>query len=75
MKKKEKQEERKRASRIKKIEEEIENAESRITQIDQEAEGVSSDYIALQALYEEKTALEEKCNLLLEEWEKPEPEN
>ncbi len=69
IKKKQKQEERKRLSRIKKIEEEIESSENRIREIDKEAENVSTDYVALQALYEEKNALEEKCILLLEEWE------
>ncbi len=70
IKKKQKQEERKRLSRIKRIEEEIESSENRIREIDKETETVSTDYVALQALYEEKNALEEKCILLLEEWEK-----
>lgn len=68
LKKKKKQEERKKQARIEKIEKEIETAEERIRQIDSETETISTDYVALQALYEEKEALEEKCNKLLEEW-------
>lgn len=68
-KKKKDQEERKRLSRIKKIEEELEKAEERIRIIDAESEKIGSDYIALQALFEEKEKLEEKSMLLLEEWE------
>lgn len=68
LKKKQKQEERKRISRIAKIEEELEKSEARIREIDLESEKLATDYVALQALYEEKTALEEKCNKLLEEW-------
>ena len=68
LKKKQKQEERKRQSRIEKIEKEIEAAEERIRQIDSETETILTDYVALQALFEEKEKLEEKCNKLLEEW-------
>ena len=68
LKKKQKQEERKKISRISKIEKEIEESEERIRQIDSEAEKAATDYVALQALYEEKAVLEEKCNKLLEEW-------
>lgn len=68
LKKKQKQEERKKQSRLEKIEKEIEAAEERIRKIDLEAEALSTDYVALQALFEEKESLEEKCNRLLEEW-------
>lgn len=68
MKKKQKQEERKKLSRISKIEKEIEESEERIRQIDSEAEKAATDYVTLQALFEEKALLEEKCNKLLEEW-------
>lgn len=68
-KKKKKQEDRKRLSRIRKIEEEIEAAETRIRRIDEEVAAISTDYVALQALYEEKEALEKKCDSLLEEWD------
>ncbi len=67
-KKKQKQEERKKQARLAKIEAELEEAEARIRQIDQEAEKIATDYVALQALYEEKEKLEAKCNDLLEEW-------
>jgi len=66
--KQKKQEERKKRSRIQKIEAEIENAESRIREIDEEISRLSSDYVALQALFEEKEELQKKCDLLLEEW-------
>lgn len=68
-KKKKKQEDRKRQNRIRKIEEEMEVAETRIRKIDEEVSAISSDYLALQALYEEKSALEEKCDALLVEWD------
>ena len=64
----EKQEERKRLNRIQKIEEEMEQSEERIRKIDAETETISTDYLALQKLYEEKEALQTKCDLLLEEW-------
>ncbi|MBE6712502.1 MAG: ABC-F family ATP-binding cassette domain-containing protein [Ruminococcaceae bacterium] len=67
-KKKQKQEERKKQSRLAKIEIELEEAETRIRAIDEESEKCATDYVALQALYEEKTNLEKKCDLLLEEW-------
>lgn len=68
LKKKQKQEERKKQNRIAKIESELEASEERIKQIDLEAEKLATDYVALQALYEEKEKLEKKCNDLLEEW-------
>lgn len=67
--KKQKQEERKRLSRIQKIEEEMEAAETRICEIDQEILAISTDYVALQKLYEEKESLQNKCDLLLVEWD------
>ena len=67
--KKQKQEERKRLSRIQKIEKEMEDAEARIRAIDEEALTIQTDYIALQKLYEEKESLQTKCDLLLEEWD------
>lgn len=69
-KKKKQQEERRRLSRIKKIESEIEKAEERIRAIDAESESVASDYVPLQALFEEKLSLEESILALMEEWEK-----
>jgi len=68
--KKQKQEERKRLSRIQKIEEEMEAAETRIREIDEEILAISTDYVALQKLYEEKESLQNKCDLLLVEWDK-----
>ncbi len=68
LKKKKKQEERKKQARLEKIEREINAAEERIRQIDSEVEMIATDYVALQALYEEKEMLEDKCNKLLEEW-------
>ncbi len=67
--KKQKQEERKRLSRIQKIEDEMEKAESRIRAIDEESSKISTDYVALQKLYEEKEDLQKKCDALLEEWD------
>lgn len=66
--KKKKQEDRKRKSRLAKIEKEIEEAEERICQIDRLSEEASSDYVALQGLFEEKARLQERCDRLLEEW-------
>jgi ABC-type multidrug transport system ATPase subunit len=68
-KKKKEQIERKRLSRIKKIQQEIEKAEQRIAQIDAEVQKIATDYVALQALFEEKEKLEETSMILLEEWE------
>lgn len=67
--KKQKQEERKRLSRIQKIEEEMESAEARIRSIDEETATISTDYVALQKLYEEKDSLQAKCDALLGEWD------
>jgi ATP-binding cassette subfamily F protein 3 len=66
--KRKKQEERKRQNRILKIETEIAKAEERIREIEEEAQTVSTDYVALQALYSEKEELESRCDSLLEEW-------
>ena len=66
--KKNKQEERKRKARIRKIEEEISASESRISEIDELAAAITSDYVKLQELYDEKARLESRCNELLEEW-------
>ena len=55
-------------NRIQKIEEEIEQLEERIRQIDAETETIATDYLTLQKLYEEKEALQTKCDCLLEEW-------
>lgn len=68
LKKKKKQEERKKQVRLEKLEREIEAAEERIRQINSETEAIATDYVALQALFEEKEMLEAKCNKLLEEW-------
>ncbi len=72
--KKKKQDERRRQNRLQKIEEELETAEKRIHEIDEEIPSVSTDYVALQKLYEEKESLQEKCDLLLEEWDRLENE-
>ncbi|MBQ1333445.1 MAG: ABC-F family ATP-binding cassette domain-containing protein, partial [Lachnospiraceae bacterium] len=51
-------------------EREIEKAETRLAEIDEEtAAADGSDYQALQALFEEKTALEARLETLMEEWE------
>ena len=68
IKKKQKQDERKKKARLEKIEREIEAAEDRIRRIDEETEKIATDYVALQALFEEKEALEKKCDELLDEW-------
>ncbi len=60
--------EQKRRRRIEAIEGEISAGEERIREIDAEIEKAASDYQRLQALYEEKTALEARCDSLLSEW-------
>ena len=50
-------------------EREIEKAETRLAEIEDEtAAADGSDYQALQALFEEKTALEARLEELMEEW-------
>ena len=66
--KRKKQEERKRAGRIQKIEKEISEAEDAMKRIDEEALNCASDYVKLQELYTKREALQQKCDALLEEW-------
>ncbi len=66
--KRRKQEAQKRQHRIEKIEAEIAAAEERLVQIDNETEEAASDYIRLQALFEEKEALRQKIDALFAEW-------
>ena len=66
--KRKKQEERKRISRIQKIEKEISEAEDEIKRIDEAALNCSSDYVLLQELYTKRDVLQKKCDSLLEEW-------
>jgi ATP-binding cassette subfamily F protein 3 len=67
-KKKKKQEERKRLGKIAKIESELEAIDVRLKEIEQLSSAVSSDYQKLQELYDEKSKLEEKSELLFSQW-------
>lgn len=66
--KRKKQEERKKNARLEKIQKEIEDAEQRIAEIDREMSSIRSDYVRLQALYDEKEQLSNRCDKLFEEW-------
>lgn len=63
---------RKIANEVKKIEDKIEKAENRISDLDKLlfSTEINSDSEKLKELYEEKTSIEEKLELLYAEWEK-----
>lgn len=62
---------RKKASEIKKVEDEIEHTENRISELNELlfSSEINSDSEKLKTLYEEKTLLEEKLEKLYEKWE------
>ncbi len=66
--KKKKQEERKKRSRIEKIEKEIADCEERINLLDEKVSAITTDYVLLQELYQEKEEIQAKCDTLFEEW-------
>ena len=63
--------ERKHKNRILKIEKEIEEAENAVSELEKRLlePSVATDAYAAQQIYEEKTALEEKLEMLMIEWE------
>lgn len=61
--------ERKMAAKISRLEQEIEETESAIAKADEDMIAASTDYTKAQEIFEEKTKLEEKLELLYAQWE------
>ena len=67
--------ERKIRNKIAKMEQEIEETETTIAALDEEMAAAAADFNRAQQLYEEKTALEEKLEQLMEAWEEAQAES
>ena len=67
--------ERKIRNKIAKMEQEIEETETTIAALDEEMAAAAADFNRAQQLYEEKTALEEKLERLMEAWEEAQAES
>lgn len=61
--------ERKLAGKISRLEQEIEETEGAIAKADEDMAAASADYAKAQEIFEEKTILEEKLELLYSQWE------
>lgn len=61
--------ERKMAAKISRLEQEIEETEGAIQKADEDMAAASADYTKAQQIFEEKTKLEEKLELLYSQWE------
>ena len=57
------------------MEQEIEETETTIAALDEEMAAAAADFNRAQQLYEEKTALEEKLEQLMEAWEEAQAES